>query len=240
MASKHRLTIPDIEDEEDLQERRKLRKLRKKNTVKLSFLEDDLEPPVMLHKKVKHVESRMDGVIKLDDVNGVRQTNDLKSDNKNLNEENVEDLPAIVESEELKSEALVDSIPRIIEKSRVLIRQYEQLKLHHLFLSVEENCKFRLFLYAVAYGYTSFWPQEKLMPSILRRILTMESVDQTLKSEGIVANNYSTDNGGNYRSYDSKRNGKLTVVDPLARPKFPIVRHCDKIEVPTRVIRLLP
>lgn len=244
MAPKHRLTISEIEDDEDFQERRKARKVRKKQPIKLSFLDEDLEAPVMLHKKVKHVEDKMD-ITKLDLLNEsfiVQENNGTANTHEPYQESLVdpENLPAIVESDELKSETLVDSIVDVMEKCRVLILYYEQLELHHLFLTVEENCKFRLFLYAIVYGYTSFWPKDTVMPSVLRRILTIESVDRMLKCQGIISNEF-TVQSGNIDKYSVLNKGKEVAPSELTtRPNYPIMRYCEKIEVPARITRLLP
>ncbi|KAF8000468.1 hypothetical protein HF325_005397 [Metschnikowia pulcherrima] len=243
MASKHRLTLSEVEDDEDLRERRaRTRKARKKPPVKLSFLEDeDLEAPVMLHKKVKHVENKVNHVTEPENDDGkpIEGFGPIL-EHKNAIFADSDDMPTLVESDQLKLESLADSIPEVAAKCRVLVRTYEALELHHLFQTIEENCRFRLFLYAAAFGHTLFWPKDQVLTSVLRRLLTTSSVVSVLESNGIKVGD-----GAESMKDIMATEKKLTptqaiTLDSLEYLDFPIVKNCGAIDVPKRVSRLLP
>ncbi|KAM9920133.1 hypothetical protein OXX59_007450 [Metschnikowia pulcherrima] len=243
MASKHRLSLSEIEDDEDLRERRvRTRKARKKPPVKLSFLEDeDLEAPVMLHKKVKHVENKVNHVTEPDhDEKKLMEDLGPILEHKNAIFADSDDMPTIIESDQLKSESSADSIPEVAAKCTVLVRSYEALELHHLFSTTEENCKFRLFLYAAAFGHTSFWPKDQVLTSVLRRLLTTSSVVSVLESNGIKVGD-GAEFMRDIMATEKKSTPTQTItLDSSEYLDFPIVKYCDAIDVPKRVLRLLP
>ncbi|KAM9904823.1 hypothetical protein OXX79_002514 [Metschnikowia pulcherrima] len=245
MASKHRLTLSEIEDDEDLYERRvRARKARKKPPVKLSFLEDeDLEAPVMLHKKVKHVENKVNHVTgpEHDEKKSIPGFGPIL-EHKNATFADSDDMPMIVKSDQLKSESSADSIPEVAAKCQVLVRSYEALELHHLFSTTEENCKFRLFLYAAAFGHTSFWPKDQVLTSVLRRLLTTSSVVSVLESNGIkIKVGDGAESMKDIMATEKKSTAAQTItLDSSEYLDFPIVKYCGAIDVPSRVLRLLP
>ncbi|KAM9897945.1 hypothetical protein OXX79_006583 [Metschnikowia pulcherrima] len=243
MASKHRLTLSEIEDDEDLYERRvRTRKARKKPPVKLSFLEDeDLEAPVMLHKKVKHVESKINHVTEPehDDGKPIEGFGPIL-EHKNANFADSDDMPTLVESDQLKSESSADSIPEVAAKCRVLVRTYEALELHHLFSTTEENCRFRLFLYAAAFGHTSFWPKDQVLTSVLRRLLTTSSVVSVLESNGIKVGDGAESMRDIMATEKKSTPTQAITLDSSEYLDFSIVEYCGAIDVPKRVLRLLP
>ncbi|KAM9921293.1 hypothetical protein OXX80_012205 [Metschnikowia pulcherrima] len=254
MASKHRLTLSEIEDDEDLRERRvRTRKARKKPPVKLSFLEDeDLEAPVMLHKKVKHVENKINHVTGPETGNSNLEDSSISDKGKSiggfgpiLEHKNAifadsDDMPMLVESDQLKSESSADSIPEAAAKCRVLVRTYETLDLHHLFSTTEENCRFRLFLYAAAFGHTSFWPKDQVLTSVLRRLLTTSSVVSVLESNGIKVGDGAESMRDPMATEKKSTPTQTITLDSSEYLDFPIVKYCGAIDVPKRVLRLLP
>ncbi|KAM9892448.1 hypothetical protein OXX69_012016 [Metschnikowia pulcherrima] len=243
MASKHRLTLSEVEDDEDLRERRaRTRKARKKPPVKLSFLEDeDLEAPVMLHKKVKHVENKVNHVTEPENDDGkpIEGFGPIL-EHKNAIFADSDDMPTLVESDQLKSESSADSIPEVAAKCRVLVRTYETLDLHHLFSTTEENCRFRLFLYAAAFGHTSFWPKDQVLTSVLRRLLTTSSVVSVLESNGIKVGD-GAESMRDPMATEKKSTATQTItLDSSEYLDFSVIKYCGAIDVPKRVLRLLP
>ncbi|GEQ66732.1 hypothetical protein JCM33374_g395 [Metschnikowia sp. JCM 33374] len=249
MPPKNFLTISDIEDEEDIQERNARRKAGKtckshhapkKQRVSLSYLDDDLDPPVMLSKKLRHVENKMSNMTDSSPVDP--KAVDLRPGSSGiLTSPHQEDAPMVVESEELKAEFSVDSIPSVDKISHVLVRTYESLQLHHLFSTVEENCKFRLFLYAVAFGHTAFWPKDPVMVSVLKRVLTSQEVHLELKKAGVRTTGFSQTIEKLNRVQEPEKD--VSVEETLSNTKtrvYPIMRYSEAIEVPKKIMRLLP
>lgn len=103
-----------------------------KNSVRLSFLDDD-EPP-LLYKKVKAVDERRQG---------------LKFE-KPAEAPDPEDLPAVVSVHE--ANRLKKTLAAYRAQLAALLDTYEQRGLHELFGDAAENSRFRLHLHALKHG----------------------------------------------------------------------------------------
>lgn len=226
-----RLAVADIEDRED----RKHRKESRKRRVKLdfgAFDEDDACPP-LLHKKVQRVDARRNdfgsGVIQrgfasTQEPRLVRWENETPGGGAAIGldsgltstprigapiglPEYDSDEPVLVEDPRVR----LQELERLRPQASALLSKYEQRHIHELFLSVEENCRFRLYLYALAHGLADVWPEEPLMTAVLKQLTgSLDKVERT------------------------------SVLKPqIPESKFDVVRRTRRIDVPPLVLRRL-
>lgn len=180
MTKRKVLTLQDIQDNED-REDRKLRKRRAagRKEIQLSFDDEDEDLLPILSTKVKQVEEKLKSSKQLYALSFINIAENAKSSEQSPSYQrgydSQEDEPQIL-LDELEREDSIESINNVKTLCFQLIESYEKRDLHRLFDSVEQNCAFRLFLYAVAYGQYTYWTQNKLFIDVLKSLLPQSAL----------------------------------------------------------------
>lgn len=124
-------------------------------------------------------------------------------------------------------------------RCRLLIREYHQLKLHMLFETAQENCRFRLYLYAVAHGLAGDWTVEPVHMRVLKRVLGLVAGNseqsgpsqETPPTQKIPYKNAIPQNSGVAR----KEGQKGALTNAVVTQANGIVITSEKIDVPGRI-----
>lgn len=229
MFKRKLLSIRDIEDNED-REHRKLRRTKAtgRKEIQLSFDDHDEDLVPVLSTRVKQVEAKLKSFKSLILEVDPRSSGDTNPTTQSLSSQYVydsqEDEPQIV-LDDLDQEDSIGSIPNVETLCFELIENYEKRDLHRLFDSVEQNCAFRLFLYAVAYGHHTYWTQNTLFLDVLKKLLPNSMSEgrpsrQKTKAVGLS-------------ELTSKKLDELRQTNKIARDH--LMRVSMSLQVPNRI-----
>lgn len=227
------LTLQDIQDNED----RKNRRVRKKREtgrkeIQLSFEDHDEDLVPILSTRVKQVEKKLNSFGKLNGILLDQTSNETLGDASASTQisssqkayDSQEDEPQLV-VDELTWEDSIKSIQNVEALCLQLIENYEQRGLHRLFDSVEQNCAFRLFLYAVAYGQYAQWTQNNLFLSVLKELLPQQLQEGQSRSKDKKRDALS--------ELGSKKLNELREMNNI--PKSHLMRVSISLQVPNRI-----
>lgn len=222
------LDISDIQDEFDIYDRFVIKQRKAKRK-----LASDSSHTSLLSEKVKRVDEnrkRRPKVMELPEVSEIQLDDEL---------------PAIVESSDLREELCVEAIPNIQKLAADIISQYDQLQLEGIFSDAETNFMFRLFVSAVSFGQLhllTFPPQvSNLYVSVLRDIASKQRAQHSINERFLSLNEAS----GHHKYVSALEARSLGSGAGLASHKIShtgngrIIRTSEKFPVPKRILRCL-
>lgn len=231
MNKRRPLDITDIQDDADIYDRIVIRQTRRqpKGTA--------APQQTLLSEKLRIVEENIKKR-KGNDLQRTTSRNDAEDEDTQLLGEgdSSEELPVVIESEELQKERLILSIEDAPEKCRKLLVQYDELGLPAMFSDELTNCMFRLFLYAVRYEVFQHMQlsaiRRALFVRVLRDILQKLEVKEDIRGRFV----------GRHELLEKYRESNCVKTESShgkSMQASEITRSVEGIEVPKRVLRLL-